>query len=234
MSQTTRQGLCYLFALYLYVSNIHVCYSSSDDLIRRYWNDDDDACIRRNCRASKDYTQCLRTHCPDSVVKSVGRDLSDVMRNMPPASLTSQSLLSAASDCVSLNCMNRDGQRLGECIKDCFSSSSTGGGFQPTKSRDLQGMLGLTKMLNQICQLRVCQDAVDERSYERCFQERCLGAVMLPEEDEEDHILKSMDSKRRINDPVSQCIQSYCGDKDFDTKTRRMLCIVTKCHRPTG
>ena len=37
-----------------------------------------------------------------------------------------------------------------------------------------------------------------------------------------------MTRRRRVNDDVSQCIQSYCGN---EPKPNRFMCIVDHCHR---
>ena len=40
---------------------------------------------------------------------------------------------------------------------------------------------------------------------------------------------RTLKRKRRINDDVSQCIQSYCGRQG--SRTARLACIVRACHR---
>lgn len=54
-----------------------------------------------------------------------------------------------------------------------------------------------------------------------CVLERCcVGSIWEHEQ--------LMSRKRRVNDDVSQCIQSYCSGKLF---RERILCIVKNCNR---
>ena len=102
-----------------------------------------------------------------------------------------------------------------------------------------QELLGKVKG-NELCGLVLCL-TLHGAEFLDCVQERCRGQE--PEEaptdiagavvedsytatDESDRTLKR---KRRINDDVSQCIQSYCGS--IASEVGRLACIVRSCHR---
>lgn len=64
--------------------------------------------------------------------------------------------------------------------------------------------------------LRMCGDL--EGRYDDCVRQKCCSAVP-----------QQMSRKRRVNDDLSQCIQSYCSA--YSVFRERILCIVKNCNR---
>jgi len=98
-----------------------------------------------------------------------------------------------------------------------------------------------------LCMRSKCRPlALNSRAFRRCVTELCCFADSIeesvsqpdgeePEVDVEGEVdkegaeLQGMTRKRRVNDDVSQCIQSYCSGK---TLPDRLRCTVKNCHRP--
>ena len=171
----------------------------------------------------------------------VNRDVTDTDINDATAVvLTSLPLLSTSLICVWQKCLAQPANEFVQCARTCGDVNDDNPRYQ--KSLDWRMSYSLSEVLNNLCKETFCS-GVSQANYGRCLLEKCVGLGMMPTDKAENVLasppdsvteVKALDNKRRINDPVSQCIQSYCGDKGFDTKTTRMLCIVTKCHRPTG
>lgn len=106
----------------------------------------------------------------------------------------------------------------------CYSIEQTGRYL--VAHRQLSGS---RKCIRQRCSSAAAgDDAVSGRTEvdPGCVAEHCCRD--LAETEASDGLQLRLSRKRRVNDDVSQCIQSYCSGKLF---RERILCIVKNCNR---
>lgn len=80
--------------------------------------------------------------------------------------------------------------------------------------------------------LRMCSDPErGRRRYEECVrQECCFEADASNPPPPPPPLPQQLTRRRRVNDDVSQCIQSYCSG--YSVFRERILCILKNCNRP--
>ncbi len=194
-----------------------MCYVlfSSDELSqlrRRYWNDDIQPCIEKFCMRflrSKSYVHCLQHYCPGSLL-AVPRDLEDATL-FPVAHLLAETRF----------CHGKGERRLGsntDCLgKDCRQEALT------SHEDDT-----FERKVFDFCRQSLCSNQVGS-GHAQCVIERCCGGKADPEPENALPMDRfHLSRKRRINDDVSQCIQSYCSGKSLNDK---ISCIIQKCNR---
>lgn len=175
-------------------------------------------CLRTHCaslRPSTDlYDRCVHLHCQPPLpaynsrtVRSTDFPVSIVQVGLPWSFQRSPMVLCPAS---SLS----DDQVLRYCTAEACYTVTSG-------HADGTAMERIEQIDGSRC-LRMCDDM--EGRYEDCVTQECC----LVDASDQDSNPQPMTRRRRVNDDVSQCIQSYCSGKLF---RERILCIVKNCNR---
>ncbi|ELU06410.1 hypothetical protein CAPTEDRAFT_198395 [Capitella teleta] len=202
-----------------------------ESLKRRYWGDDVQPCIEKYCMqyvTSKLYWKCLSDFCPAGLL-IIPRDLDMEAEEeeAPLDGLTEEIDESVSFDWESV-CPVGGAKDL-DAVKSCTTKSCVAVAML---SRSRQSALSITAL--QLCGRWSCRGTQGEEALQ-CLRQKCCpgGAGVSADSDaltsgsmEADHPLAR---KRRVNDEVSQCIQSYCSGKN--ESSYRLWCIVNKCNR---
>ena len=146
--------------------------------------------------------------------------------------------VSASSLCALLLCPAISEVEFWQCARQkCDVTDEVG-----LRSYDQWGLLRwIGTALEGVCQQTLCHGTTSE-TYGKCLISKCLLPFTSADADDTSSILqarvtsaviadKDLYRKRRVNDDVSQCIQSYCGGKGFES---RIYCIVKNCHHQSG
>ena len=215
--------------------NVCFCYRDIDSdpishLYRRYWNDDLLTCIRwycQNLRSGSGYRKCLQENCPSAIIRIPTRDLDSI--EAPDEARRDDSMESVV--CAFLNCPTTPGSNEGpRCAADVCN-------YEPDRldseyKQMPSSVVELFVRLDDLCKRTVCRD-ISYLQYPECFHDKCVSAHAHTGEVKKRSRANGIElyRKRRVNDEVSQCMQSYCGGKRSES---RIYCIIKNCHRPSG
>ena len=223
----------------------------------RVWVDENLACIVRHCNhrkpGSKDYITCLSENCRRGVIKvprdshagamestddvTYGDDLADmayVDQNKPLSNpdyftgaekIDSQIrqthlFLRLVTSCFQDHCQNLNVKASTLCLNICIPKNGYFADLIDQKPHSHMDLEALEKPVALDFADDIHYLPVDRSMTKRAASPHTLGHYGLPDD--------SIERKRRVNDEVSQCIQSYCGKH---SPTERLLCIIEHCHR---
>ncbi|KAK2152277.1 hypothetical protein LSH36_335g01012 [Paralvinella palmiformis] len=200
-------------------------------LKRRYWNDDIQPCIEKYClpyQGKKVYIKCLQHFCPAGLLA--------VPRDLDATSLFPVAMILGDTEFCADDFLDNSPTIVGSLDNDCTSGHCDVDNLFSTAGADGDTSLEAFKYgVYKLCKASLCKDTRGEAHYD-CVRERCCGRQRS---DSSSAISKRMverlakpetswTRKRRVNDEVTQCIQSYCSGKQSHD---RLVCIVKNCNR---